>query len=124
MKFTIQQNVLRLQILMQEGRVHIVKEIDPQGDLIQDPQSQRPGKPRVQVLLWTCTIVQVLINTLLHPGGCVRLIVDYRPMLCESTKQGSDELYNIKISENFPKLCWSALLMALLLFLFPCVKIL
>lgn len=68
MKFTIQQNVLRLQILMQEGRVHIVKEIDPQGDLIQNPQSQRPGELRVQVLLWTCTVVHVLITHVITPG--------------------------------------------------------
>lgn len=105
-KFTIQQNVLRLQILMQEGWVHIVKEIDPQGDLVQNPQSQRPGELRVQVLLWTRTIVQVLITRYYIWGGCVRLLVDYRPMLCKSTKQGSDEIYNIKTSENFPKLCF------------------
>lgn len=73
-KFTIQQNILRLQILMQEGRVHIVKEIDPQGDLVQNPQSQRPGELRVQVLLWTRTIVQVLITHVITPrddvSGC------------------------------------------------------
>lgn len=71
MKFTIQQNVLCLQILMQEGRVHIVKEIDPQGNLIQNPQSQRPGERRVQVLLWTCKIVQVLMTHVITPGEAV-----------------------------------------------------
>lgn len=51
MKFTIQQNVLGLQVVMYEGWVHVVKEVNPKGDLIQNPQTQRPGKNRVQVLL-------------------------------------------------------------------------
>lgn len=38
---------------MEEGRVHIVKEIDSQGDLVQGPQPQRPGELGVQIFLWT-----------------------------------------------------------------------
>lgn len=36
---------------MYEGWVHVVKEVNPKGDLIQNPQTQRPGKNRVHVLL-------------------------------------------------------------------------
>lgn len=51
MKFPIQENVLRLQIMMEEGRVHVVEKINPQGNLIQNPESQRPAETRVDVFL-------------------------------------------------------------------------
>lgn len=51
MKFPVQENVLRLQIMMQEGRVHVVEKINPQGNLIQNPEAQRPVETRVDVFL-------------------------------------------------------------------------
>lgn len=51
MKFPVQENVLRLQIMMQEGRVHVVEKVNPQGNLIQNPEAQRPAETRVDVFL-------------------------------------------------------------------------
>lgn len=64
-KFPVQQYVLCLQIMMQEGRIHVVKKVNPQRNLVQNPESQRPAQPGVGVFLQEEEMVKVITGVLM-----------------------------------------------------------
>lgn len=44
-----------------------MKKVNPQGNLIQNPESQRPAKPGVDVFLQGEMVVKVIIGVLIAP---------------------------------------------------------
>lgn len=72
MKFPIQKYVLCLQIMMQEGRIHVVEKIYPQRDLIENPESQRPAKSWVDVLLQE--EIKGKLGSINNPVRCVATV--------------------------------------------------
>lgn len=51
MVLSIQQDVLSFQIVVEQWRGHVMEEVNPQSDFIQNAKPQWPGHHRVHVFL-------------------------------------------------------------------------
>lgn len=51
MKFTIQQNILGFQVMVQQWRIHIVQIVYSQSNFIKNAESQAPGNVRIYIFL-------------------------------------------------------------------------